>query len=437
MPQEQGAAAGGAVRGALKELRVQRHAGRAVRFAVGKHRTAGRVDRQHIGSGARCARIDLAPAELQRGGHRRGHRDADGAFQLARAAKIGIGSNGDGQRNLIAGRGACAHGHAGGCAGDGAQGRRDLGGAGVRHHIAGLGDGGDHAGGIAREGDVLIGQKHHGGILARRARAARRAGSAVLHLVDAGRVADAAVRGRDAQRGGRAHEDGVGGLHHQCGCGDAGIVAGGRIIRPGAAAVFVLPLAHGHVLQIRCQRDLGGRHIAVLVVLEHLLTADPRRLRVFAGGDQREGDVRRGVDGQAGIRVSVGHISDVGQQTAGNRGELVLADRQHIAGHGFTAGKVGFGAGAFPALPGDGQCGIGQRDGGLVGVHHRGDDQLARRGGPVGLIGVGVHIVDLGAGLIGAEVGRQAFAVRQVDDGFGAGCDNRHGQSSLSVSSQE
>ncbi len=83
LPQIQGTAAGGAVGGALEELCVQRHTGAAVRRTVGEHRAAGRVDRQYIGSRTRRARIDLAPAKLQRGGHRRGHRDADRPFQMA------------------------------------------------------------------------------------------------------------------------------------------------------------------------------------------------------------------------------------------------------------------------------------------------------------------------------------------------------------------
>ena len=42
-------------------------------------------------------------------------------------------------------------------------------------------------------------------------------------------------------------------LYDEGRAGDGGVVAGGRVIRPCAGAVLILPLAHGHVLQVRGQ----------------------------------------------------------------------------------------------------------------------------------------------------------------------------------------
>ena len=222
----------------------------------------------------------------------------------------------------------------------------------------------------------------------------------------------------------------MGRLHDERRPGDAGVIAGGGIIRPGTAAVFVLPFAHGHVLQIGSQRDLRRRNCACGVILEHLLTTDPGGLGVLARGQQREGNIRCGVDRQPGVRISIGNVGDIGQLPAGDGGQLILRDRQDIAAGCFTRGERRFRSAAFLAFPGDGQRGVVQGNRRLIGIHHRRDDQLSCRGRPVGAVGIAVHIMNLCARLIGPQINGKGLAVRQVNDGFGACGDDGHVNSS-------
>ena len=190
---------------------------------------------------------------------------------------------------------------------------------------------------------------------------------------------------------------------------------------------LILPLAHGHVLQIGSQGNLRRRHSTGGCVLKHLLSADPRAFGILAGGHQRKGNVRRGVDGQTGVGVGIGHVGNVGQQTAGHSVQLVLIHRQHIAVNAFTGGKRSLSPGAFLALPRDGKRSIRKSNGCLVDVDYWSNDQLTCGSSPVGLEGVGIHIPNLGTRLVGAKVCRQAFAVGQVNDCFRTGCNNGHG----------
>ena len=275
-----------------------------------------------------------------------------------------------------------------------------------RRHLSCIGPG---------KGHVFIRQKHK---RRRLTFSTRRAVLAVLHFVDGSGISDIRIRGCDPQSGALPDPDGVRGLYDERRARDACVVAGGGIIRPRVGAVLVLPLAHGHVLQVRRQGDLRGRHRPGGVVLEHLLTADPCAFRVLAGGQQREGDIRRSVNGQSGIRIRIGHISDVGQLFAGGGRQVVFTDRQYLAADRFAGTERSLSGGTILAFPVDGERGVVQRNGGLIGVDHRRDHQLASSSRPVRAVRADIHVMDLRAGLIGPQIYRKRLAVRQVDDGF-------------------
>ena len=218
---------------------------------------------------------------------------------------------------------------------------------------------------------------------------------------------------------------------------DRSVVAGGRIILPCAFARLILPLAHGHVLQVRRQCNLrrtGGRRPGS--VFEYLLAADPCAARIFARLDQRDGYVGGRVDRQSVVRIGIRHIRNIGDQSAGDAAELIAVHRKDIAAHGFIRRQRGFTAAAFLALPRDGQRGIRKRNRRLIGVDDRRYDQFSLRRAPVRGIGAGIGVVDLCPRLIAAQVDALRFAVRQVDDCLAACCDDCHVIASLFIYKQ-
>ena len=221
------------------------------------------------------------------------------------------------------------------------------------------------------------------------------------------------------------------GLDDQRSAGDRRVIASRGIILPHIRGIPVLPFVQYDVLHIGCQRDLRGRYRAVRAVFEYLRAADPCRFRVFTRLDQGKGNVRRGVGGQPVVGIQIGDVGDIAQQPTAHVGQLVGADCQHIAAYGFTRSQRRFGRRTLPALPGYRDRAVCQRNRRLVGVNHGREDEFARRARPVRRVVSCVYIVDLRAGLICAQISRLRFAVRKINDRLGAGCDDRHGDTSF------
>lgn len=215
-------------------------------------------------------------------------------------------------------------------------------------------------------------------------------------------------------------------LDDQRSAGDRRVVAGRGIILPNIRGVPVLPFAQYDVLHVGRQRDLRGRYCAVRIVFEYLCAADPCGLRVFARLDQGEENIRRGVGSQPVVRIQIGDVGDIGQQSAAHACQLVGTDRQHVAAYGFARSQRCFGSRALPALPCYRDRTVCQRNRHLVSVNHGRNDEFARRARPVRCVVPRVYIVDLRTGLIHAQIGRLRFAVRKINDRLGPGCDDRH-----------
>ena len=201
------------------------------------------------------------------------------------------------------------------------------------------------------------------------------------------------------------------GLDDQRSAGDRRVVAGRGIILPHIGGILVLPFAQHDVLYIGRQRDLRRRYRAVRIVFEYLRAADPCGFCVFARLDQGEGNVRRGIGGQPVVRIQVGDVGNVGQQSATHTRQLVGADRQHVAAYGFARSQRRFSGRTLPALPCYRDRAVRQCNRRLVGVNHGRDDELARRTRPVRRIVSRVNVVDLCAGLVCAQIGGLRFAV--------------------------
>ena len=255
---------------------------------------------------------------------------------------------------------------------------------------------------------------------------------AVGYLVDADDVADICIVSHNAQRCAVADPDAVRRLDDQRSAGDRRVVAGRGIILPNIRGVPVLPFAQYDVLHVGRQRDLCGRYCAVRIVFEYLRAADPCGFRVFTRLDQGEGNVRRGIGGQPVVGIQIGDVGDIGQQAAAHAGQLVGADRQHVAAYGFARSQRCLGSRALSALPCYCDRTVCQRNRCLVSVNHGRDDEFARRARPVRRVVSRVYVVDLCAGLICAQISGLRFAVRKINDRLRAGCDDRHDDTSSS-----
>ena len=171
----------------------------------------------------------------------------------------------------------------------------------------------------------------------------------------------------------------------------------------------------------------------VVLPAAYLNTCSPpiHAVRIFAGGYQRKADVRGGVDRNAVVGISPGHICDVGEQTTGNCGKLIGRYGQNVAAHRFARSQRCFIGRSLPALPCDRQRGARQGNRHLVGIDDGSDDQLARCARPVRHKGPGVDVADLRSRLIAPQMNGLGFSVRQVDDRLAARCDNCHRFASL------
>ena len=124
------------------------------------------------------------------------------------------------------------------------------------------------------------------------------------------------------------HKYRVGRLDNQRAAGDAGVVRGGRIIRPRIRAVFVLPLADGHALNLcgqscLCCTDQCGAGI----VLEHIgVRCDIGKPRIFRIFHQRKRDIRGNIDGIFRLCIVIADIAQIGQHTGYRRRQLVFTD---------------------------------------------------------------------------------------------------------------
>ena len=126
------------------------------------------------------------------------------------------------------------------------------------------------------------------------------------------------------------------------------------------------------------------------------------------------------------------HVGNIGQQSAAHARQLIGADRQHVAAHGFARSQRRFSGRTLPALPCYRDRAVRQRNRRLVGVNHGRDDELARRARPVRRVVSRVYIINLRAGLVCAQISGLRFAVRKINDRLRAGCDDRHDDTSFS-----
>lgn len=257
------------------------------------------------------------------------------------------------------------------------------------------------------------------------------AGRTIGYLINTDNVADICIVGYDAQRRAVADPDAVRGLDDQRSAGDCRVIASRRIILPRIGGIPVLPFAQHDVLHVGRQRDLRGQYRAVRVVFEYLRAADPCGFCVFTRFNQGEGNVRRGVGGQPIVRIQIGDVGNIGQQSAVHARQLVGTDRQHVAAHGFVRSQRRFGGRTLPALPCYRNRAVRQSNRRLVGINHGREDEFARRARPVRRVVSRVYVVDLRAGLICAQIGGLRFAVRKINDRLGAGCDDRHNDTSF------
>ena len=163
---------------------------------------------------------------------------------------------------------------------------------------------------------------------------------------------------------------------------DGSIVRRGRIVRPFAAGIPVLPPGNGYVGSVCGQGNLRGRNRTLCIVLEELLAADPDALRMERGLNQAESNVRNDVDGDVRFRVGVCDVAQIREQTGGHAHELVLHDGEHAARCRFARREHRLRARAFFALPCDTQPGGTERKCRLIGEYHRRQNERGR-GGPI------------------------------------------------------
>ena len=188
--------------------------------------------------------------DLQGRRYRRSDRHIHNTIQLPCSAQCGVCGNSDRERDLVGRSSTCRNCHTGRHAGRCTHGRCYLGRTCIGDNIADLGSCRHLAVLVRRKGDVFIGQENRGSVFACTARCT------VRNLVYGGRVPDGVVARGDPQCRAFPDPDRMCGLYDEGGAGDGCIVTGCRIIRPCTGAVFVLPLSHGHILQVGRQRDL-------------------------------------------------------------------------------------------------------------------------------------------------------------------------------------
>ena len=218
----------------------------------------------------------------------------------------------------------------------------------------------------------------------------------------------------------------MGRLDDQCGRRNGGVVRCSRVILPCAVCIPILPLAHRDIRDIRRQLDLRRRHSAAGIVLEQLLTGDPHAFSIQRSLNLAERDVRHHIDRQPVIRIDIGDIAQIGQQAGSYAVQLIRRNRQHAAGNRFAGRKRGFTAGAFLALPCDGQPRGIQRQRGLIGEDHRSQDELGRARPVRSDAATRIGVFDLRLGEIGRDVAREALTIRQVNNADLSRCDNCH-----------